>query len=476
MTELLQELNALDVPSANRSRIGKRQRWFAASTIALLVLTGLVATPFAGTMTVVIPGFFAMFAMAMLIINVILTVLLFIKGEIEERGDTTRLAAAYLYVTLIVIAQMASFPGGFMPTPLIGSPQTPIWQWFFWHVGFGMLIIRYAWYASLPSPPRSSWLKSIIAIPLLVLLVTWVSCAYADQLPTVLANGHFGNALLFLGPVVVVTVAALLSVASLRATTPERLWLAVGLVAICLEVWLNCQASARFTLGWYLAKAGSLGVSLAVLISLLREITLLYGEAAQSNAVLQKLIRLDALTGLFNRRGFDERLDEEFRRAQRLQTPLSLVLVDIDFFKAFNDGYGHQAGDDCLRRVSIAIKGAVWRPGDQAARYGGEEIVILLPATDQRGAIMIAERVRAAVEKLLIPHAGSELGTVTISAGVGSLRPMKARGDVATDLVETADHALYQAKKQGRNQVCAGTSDIGAWTEPRSPALVAPEL
>jgi diguanylate cyclase (GGDEF)-like protein len=276
--------------------------------------------------------------------------------------------------------------------------------------------------------------------------------------------------------VVVFTVAALFSVVSLRATTSEWLWLVVGLVASCLEVWLSCQGSARFTLGWYLAKAGSLGVSLVVLISLLREITLLYAEAAESNAVLHKLVRLDSLTGLFNRRGFDERLDEEFRRARRLRTPLSLVLVDVDFFKAFNDGYGHQAGDACLRRVSAAIKGALWRPGDQAARYGGEEIVILLPGTDLLGAIMIAERVRVAVEQLAIPHAGSELRTVTISAGVGSLLPMQAGGDVATDLIEAADHALYQAKKEGRNRVCVGSSDLGAQTAPRRPALVGSEL
>jgi diguanylate cyclase (GGDEF)-like protein len=416
-------------------------------------------------MTVVIPGFFALFAMAMLIINLILTVLLFIKGEIEGRGDTTRLGAAYLYVTLIIITQLASFPGGFTAAPLIGSPQSPIWQWFFWHVGFGVLIIRYAWCARQPSPPPSSWLQSIIVIPALALAVTWISCAYAEQLPSVFADGHFvfgGNALLMLGPVVVITLAALLSVASLRATTPERLWLMVGLVASCLEVWLNCQGSARFTLGWYLAKVGSLGVSLAVLISLLREITLLYAEAESSNAILQKLVRLDALTGLFNRRGFDERLDEEFRRACRLELPLSLVLVDVDFFKAYNDHYGHQAGDDCLRRIGAAIKGALCRPGDHAARYGGEEIVILLPATDNVGAMLIAERALNAVAALGIPHLASPLGTVSISAGVGSMLPTKASNTRAQDLVEAADRALYQAKKAGRNQACAGTADLVA--------------
>jgi diguanylate cyclase (GGDEF)-like protein len=466
MSEVLDGiLSSLQEPEQNnRSRIGKVQRWFAASTIAGLILTGVVVTPVADMMLVVIPGFFAMFHVAMFVVNLLLAALLFIKGEIEGRGDTTRLAAAYLYVTLITVAQLASFPGGFMPTALIGTPQSPIWIWFFWHVGFGLLIIRYAWLASREPPPRSSWRASVIVVPALFLLATWISATYAERLPSVASGGHFvisGGAMFMFIPVATVTVVALASVVSLRATTPERLWLIVGLVASSLEVWLSVRGAARFSLGWYVAKMGSMITSLVVLISLLHEITLLYREAAASNAMLRRLVRLDGLTGLYNRRGFDELLHQEFRRAQRHEQPLGLVMIDVDFFKGYNDRYGHQAGDDCLRQVSDAVKDALWRPSDHAARYGGEEIALLLAATDLRGAVLIAERARAAVAALEIPHGGSPMGIVTISAGVSSLLPLQA-GDHAADLVEGADHALYQAKKEGRNQVCAGTADIVA--------------
>jgi diguanylate cyclase (GGDEF)-like protein len=267
-------------------------------------------------------------------------------------------------------------------------------------------------------------------------------------------------------PVGTVTIAALASVVSLRAATPERLWLLVAMVASSLEVWLNVHGSVRFTLGWYLAKSGSLFASLTVLLFLLHDITLLYLEAAVSNAVLHRLVRLDALTELLNRRGFDETVAEEFRRARRQRLPLAAVLIDIDFFKPFNDRYGHQGGDDCLRQVGAAIKNALSRPGDHAARYGGEEFVILLPATDLPGAVVIAERVRVAVAALGIPHADSPLEMVTISAGVSSVIPLHAK-DTAADLIETADQALYQAKKDGRNRVCAATP---------SPAVTSPPL
>ena len=466
MTEILDGviLSWEEPALANRSRIGTRQRWFATATIAVLVVGGAVATPFADTATLVVPGFFAMFQAAMFVINLLLAALLFIKGEIEGRSDTTRLGAVYLFVTLMIIAQMASFPGGFMPTPLIGSPQTSLWIWFFWHVGFGIGIIRYAWFASRPTPTASSLRLTLIVVPVLALLVTWISSCYAEMLPTLLADGQYlftGTALFMFVPVGAVTIAAVASVVSLRATTPERLWLLVAMVASSLEVWLNVHGSVRFTLGWYLAKSGSLCASLTVLLFLLHDITLLYLEAAVSNAVLHRLVRLDALTELFNRRGFDEMLEEEFRRARRQQLALAAVLIDIDFFKGFNDRYGHQGGDDCLRQVSAAIKGALWRPGDRAARYGGEEVVILLPATDLPGAMVIAERIRAAVAALEIPHAGSPLEIVTISAGVGSVLPLHAN-DTAAGLIEAADQALYQAKKDGRNRVCAATSDIVA--------------
>ena len=176
------------------------------------------------------------------------------------------------------------------------------------------------------------------------------------------------------------------------------------------------------------------------------------------NAELARVARCDALTGLSNRRHFDEVLDGEWRRAKRDGSAISLLLLDIDRFKAYNDGYGHQGGDACLRAVGSAVAGGVRRPGDLAARYGGEELAIILPGTNERGAVQVAERVRAAIQALAIPHAGNAScgSVVTASLGCATLNPGDS-ADEASALVALADARLYEAKRTGRNRVGAST-------------------
>jgi len=172
----------------------------------------------------------------------------------------------------------------------------------------------------------------------------------------------------------------------------------------------------------------------------------------QLTEALRQSARTDGLTGLANRRSFDEELQHEWRRACRRQEPLSLVLLDIDHFKAFNDHYGHPAGDRCLQAVARAIGAVIRRPSDLAARYGGEEFAVVLPATDAGGAQHIAQNLVRAVAALEIPHAASpQARHVTISAGATTaLRP--ERNTQPAQLIDAADAALYQAKHLGRNQ------------------------
>lgn len=173
-------------------------------------------------------------------------------------------------------------------------------------------------------------------------------------------------------------------------------------------------------------------------------------EAA--NRRLETLAMEDPLTGLANRRRFDEVLGREFRRAMRTQAPLAIIMLDVDRFKAFNDTYGHPAGDACLQAVTRAIGGVLRRPGDLGARYGGEEFAVLLPGTDEAGAAVMAERIRSEVRALALPHAGSEAGIVTVSLGVATmLPPIGAHGPAR--FIEAADAALYAAKRGGRDTV-----------------------
>ena len=170
------------------------------------------------------------------------------------------------------------------------------------------------------------------------------------------------------------------------------------------------------------------------------------------NATLEKLAMQDGLTSLANRRQFDISLQNEFSRATREASSLALVMMDVDCFKQYNDIYGHVAGDECLRQIGKIVAAGKLRPGDVGARYGGEELALLLPGTNVAGAMVVAERIRKAVEALAINHSGSTTGVVTISAGVKSFVP-KPAGENPIDLIQGADKALYMAKSKGRNQV-----------------------
>jgi diguanylate cyclase (GGDEF)-like protein len=174
-------------------------------------------------------------------------------------------------------------------------------------------------------------------------------------------------------------------------------------------------------------------------------------EAA--NHELQRLAAMDGLTQLANRRRFDEYLQQEWQRMLREQLPLSLVLCDIDYFKPYNDTYGHQAGDRCLQQVAQTLQKAVRRPADLIARYGGEELAIILPNTQPEGAAHIAQKVCTAIKDLAIPHASSTVHScITISAGAAGIIPPF---DLSVeDLIAAADRALYRAKAEGRDRCC----------------------
>jgi diguanylate cyclase (GGDEF)-like protein len=188
---------------------------------------------------------------------------------------------------------------------------------------------------------------------------------------------------------------------------------------------------------------------LIAVVETLRDMTL--QKLAQT--ALQELANHDGLTGIANRRAFDETLKLEWRRAMRENQPLALLMVDVDHFKHYNDNYGHLAGDECLKKVATAMSDEMQRASDVVARYGGEEFAVILPNCTLEGAMVVAEKLRHAMEKQGIPFVNSELGHVTVSIGVATVVPTPA-GD-SWQLISTADAALYRAKASGRNRAIA---------------------
>ena len=175
-------------------------------------------------------------------------------------------------------------------------------------------------------------------------------------------------------------------------------------------------------------------------------------KLAEANRILQKLSSQDSLTGISNRRIFDETLIKEWSRSLRDEKSFGLVMLDIDFFKLYNDHYGHQSGDDCLKKVAKCLASTIHRGTDFLARYGGEEFSVILPDTDLNGAIKVAEKMRLAIKNLRIEHAKSNISdVVSISLGVSAVLPSKTT--VPEVLLASADQALYKAKEEGRDRV-----------------------
>jgi diguanylate cyclase (GGDEF)-like protein len=175
-----------------------------------------------------------------------------------------------------------------------------------------------------------------------------------------------------------------------------------------------------------------------------------------ANTALEEMATADPVTGLANRRRFDVFFQQEWQRARRTHQPLSLLVIDIDYFKDFNDRYGHQRGDECIQEVAGVLRAAAHRPADLACRYGGEEFTVVLAETDAAGALAVAEAIRTAVASLRIPNEAAPLGIITVSIGAGT-----RTGDEysrAAELIAACDRALYEAKDAGRNRTTSALS------------------
>jgi len=431
------------------SRASTIQRCVVLGLTVFITMISLMVSPFASMPLAVNTAFLPSLFTALLLTKGLTSYLLFLHYFSVRRFSMGILASVYLLLACHVAAGLF----------YVNHPALDLhWFWLVWHgysdPGIVLAVWGYSHWDGHKLPARSVRASLWLLLPLppaLVWIVThWlVSGVRAGAFIGVGGSWldvHRFGLLAFGGSVVTVLCIILLT----RLRSVLHLWLAfiayIGLINTCFLLFAQVQANS---LGWYAANLASLLSAAMLAYVLLRELHHIYQHIQFSNNQLWVKSMHDGLTGVYNRRYLDAQLVKELQRMRRSDLPLSLILVDVDYFKRINDAYGHAQGDISLVRIARILRSAARRPADFVARYGGEEFALVLPETTLDGAVALAELARAAVERE--PYKGDL--PLRISAGVASSFAHEDDCHAASLLLQHADSALYLAKQQGRNQV-----------------------
>ncbi|TYA11544.1 GGDEF domain-containing protein [Paenibacillus faecis] len=458
-----------DIPS------NRNQRRLAVLLALFISALSVAALPFG---TKILPSFepFLPILISWFIFGDLLTAfILFSQFRASGVPSLLVISCTYLYIGIITALHILTFPGVFSEEGMLGANnQSAGWLWIFWHGGFpaGILIYLYVG-IRYPQPLESK--KDISFYTAIGLFLTFLSAFLsfefatdgADHMPRIIDVGSYRSILdLGIGPVLGGLNLLVMALVLLRFRTRSvlHLWIAIALLALFLDTLLTVFAGTRYSLGWYLARVNSVISATVVLCSAVSEVNRLFirlsdqhkqllesgRKLEKANEELLRLSSLDGLTEIPNRRRLDEIISWELVFPEERQTPLSLLILDVDCFKAYNDHYGHLGGDHVLKKIARTISAEVKPYFGFAARYGGEEFAVLLSGLDVQGTFAVAERIRTAVERLEIMHAGSASGgKVTISIGGHCLAPFQ--GVDQDELIYLADQCLYEAKDAGRN-------------------------
>lgn len=463
---------------------GRRDVTYAGAAVFVSAALFLAAVPFASRPLAHVPAFIPAYESALILSDLITAVLLFGQFSILQSRSLFVLACGYLFTAFIAVAHELSFPGVFSPTGLLGAgPQTTVWLYSFWHGVFPISVILYALLkdnkydvafaraGELPQRGGVLIAAGVAAVLALACALTFVASAFEPSLPVLVRNNN-AFAASFTIAISCFAVLCIVGLVLLWRSGPHSvldLWLMVVMCAWLFDITLcGVFNTGRYDLGWYAGRVYGLLAASSLLAALLIEtashyvqLALLSTDLSNANRSLERMCREDGLTRLANRRRFDTYLAGQIAAANRHKRVLALVMCDVDCFKGFNDHYGHQEGDECLKQVAAALQSCCRRPTDLAARYGGEEFAIILPDTELIGAIQIAEAAREAVAQLRIAHAHSPAAAhVTISCGVALMsRSVEAS---AASLILEADQMLFQAKRHGRDCVIAAAAEQDA--------------
>lgn len=451
----------------------QRRVAFALSLImAVFTLTGLF---FAHAKLPVLAAFFPVISAWGILGDVLTAFILFNQFRASRIFPLLILACTFLLTGLLSLFYLLTL-AGMMPTSGILAPgsQSAAWFWCFWHMAFPVGVLAFAWACRtrrqilpLHQLPRYLFAGTIVTLLLAALLLLLATTGH-NQLPVIIENDNYYKLIHSgIGPALWImnAIAFVCSIFPYKKRGVLHVWLSVASLAFLLGITFSLAAGERYTFGWYGSRVDSLIASTVVLLAIISEVNKLFirlsrqreeleesKQALESaNEQLKELAGIDSLTRIANRRKFDEVLKQEMNAPQRAKEHLSLLMIDIDFFKAYNDNYGHLGGDMVLRSVAPKLESEALAHFGFTARYGGEEFAIILPGHSEHEAEQIAELMLESVRSLGIPHHYSGVSDqITISIGGCTLYP----GEKATphDLIGRADGALYQAKSEGRSR------------------------
>lgn len=456
-------------------------RRFALIVAAVLTLTAGLTIPVAHLPGPFSPSFLPAWSVLAVAADALTAYLFFGQFLSTRQPAIAALASTYLYSSIIIVPYLLTFPHIFAAGGLFhAGPQTAIWLWVCWHSGFPLGLLTYIWvdhrYGDIRLSVRETRMLTTllcILVPGAILLLSWGASVGQGRLPVLIQSSHY-TALFSLPSVVGLATWGLSAVAGIglllrtRGRVMAQLWLSLAMLASLLDVILTISAGSRYSIGWYIAQINSLLEASIVLCAMLYEINQLYSRLAEqeyaaqtmndtlrtANEALDKLAREDVLTGVPNRRTILEVADTELTRYLRYGTTFTVLVIDVDNFKTFNDRYGHLAGDHVLRAVTHAMSRSI-RASDQIGRYGGEEFLIVLTQTAAAGALVAAEHIRDAVRQERVEIEGHGI-SLTVSIGMAAVQPSDSDVD---EIVGRADAALYAAKRAGKDRVRRATDD-----------------
>lgn len=442
------------------------QRKGAIAIAATLIVLAALAALFGQGPAPEIRSFIAIAATAWSLADVLTAFLLIAQFYVNGTVLFGVLAGAYAFSGMMTWAYLSVFPGVIRASVLApGDQQIPIVLWTIWHCTFPALVL----YAILNGEKlgRVAMRRTIniatgiifVAPVLAAAVVTALVFAYRDALPQLVIDGHFAPLwkTAFVPSVIALnSIACVVLLVRRRRLTALSLWLSVATMSATLDALLNLSTT-RYSYAWDTGKLITVFTASVVLVMILCDIVGLYGQLA-------RVARVDTLTALPNRRAFDEHLGFVFANARRLRSSIALLLIDVDGFTRVGEQYDHLASDGCLRKVAAELANCATRPLDLVARYSGTTFAVILPDTPLQGISIIAERIRAAVERLEVAHGAAQVGGITVSIGIGMASDA---GNANTNvLCDVAARALGDAQAYGHNRVVLRSLETSEATLP----------